>query len=159
MSASRAATRLRTASQPSPSPRSSTVFDGSQLRPNLHIQDMCDLYRKLVHIEDEKIAGKTFNCGFQNMSIMEIAQIVKRIVEEEMPEKGEIDIVTTPTDDIRSYHINSDKIRRELGFEVRHTIEDAVRDLCRAFKDGRLPNSMTDDGYYNVRTMKALEAA
>ena len=136
-----------------------TVFGGSQLRPNLHIQDMCDLYRKLVHIEDEKIAGKTFNCGFQNMSIMEIAQIVKRIVEEEMPEKGDIDIVTTPTDDIRSYHINSDKIQRELDFKISHSIEDAVRDLCKAFKAGKLPDSMSNDWYYNVKTLKKLNAA
>lgn len=136
-----------------------TVFGGSQLRPNLHIQDMCDLYRKLVHIEDEKIAGKVFNCGFQNMSIMEIAQIVKRIVEEEMPEKGDIDIVTTPTDDIRSYHINSDKIQRELDFKISHSIEDAVRDLCKAFKAGKLPDSMSNDWYYNVKTLKKLNAA
>ncbi len=136
-----------------------TVFGGSQLRPNLHIQDMCDLYRKLVHIEDEKIAGKTFNCGFQNMSIMEIAQIVKRIVEEEMPEKGDIEIVTTPTDDIRSYHINSDKIQNELGFKISHSIEDAVRDLCKAFKAGKLPDSMSNDWYYNVKTLKKLNAA
>ncbi|NNF79445.1 MAG: SDR family oxidoreductase [Rhizobiales bacterium] len=136
-----------------------TVFGGSQLRPNLHIQDMCDLYRKLVHIEDERIAGKIFNCGFQNMSIMDIAQIVKRIVQEEMPEKGDIDIVTTPTDDIRSYHINSDKIQRELDFKISHSIEDAVRDLCKAFKAGKLPDSMSNDWYYNVKTLKKLNAA
>ena len=136
-----------------------TVFGGSQLRPNLHIQDMCNLYRKLVHIEDEKIAGEIFNCGFQNMSIMEIAQIVKRIVQEEMPEKGNIDIITTPTDDIRSYHINSDKIQRKLDFKTSHSIEDAVGDLCKAFKEGKLPDSMTNDWYYNVKTLKKLNAA
>ena len=136
-----------------------TVFGGTQLRPNLHVQDMCDLYKLLLEVEDEKIAGETFNCGFQNMSIMDIALIVKRIVEEEFPDKGDIEVVTTPTDDIRSYHINSDKIRRKLGFEPRHSIEDAVRDLCRAFKDGKLPDSMADDRYYNVRTLKALKAA
>ena len=93
------------------------------------------------------------------MSIMEIAQIVKRIVEEEMPEKGDIDIVTTPTDDIRSYHINSDKIQRELDFKISHSIEDAVRDLCKAFKAGKLPDSMSNDWYYNVKTLKKLNAA
>ena len=77
---------------------------------------MCDLYKLLLEVPDEKIAGETFNAGFQNMSIMEIAQIVKRVVQEEFPEKGDIPIVTTPTDDIRSYHVNSDKIRRVLGF-------------------------------------------
>jgi nucleoside-diphosphate-sugar epimerase len=136
-----------------------TVFGGSQLRPNLHVQDMCDLYKMLLTIPDEKIAGNIFNCGFENMSIMDLALIVKRIVQEEFPEKGEIDVVTTPSDDIRSYHINSDKIRRELGFTPQYAIADAVRDLCRAFRDGKLPNSLDDIRYFNVRTLKALKAA
>ncbi len=136
-----------------------TVFGGSQLRPNLHVQDMCDLYRLLVGIDAEKIAGQTFNCGFQNMSIMDIALAVKAIVEEEMPELGDIDIVTTPTDDIRSYHINSDKIQEVIGFKPNHSIEDAVRDLCKAFKADKLPDSMTNDWYYNVKTLQKLNAA
>jgi len=133
-----------------------TVFGGAQLRPNLHIQDMCDLYDFLLKAPDAKIAGQTFNAGYQNMSIMDIAQIVKRVVQEEFPEKGEITIVTTPSDDPRSYHINSDKIARVLGFRPKHTIEDAVRGLCKAFKAGKLPESMTDDIYFNVRRMKRL---
>lgn len=136
-----------------------TVFGGSQKRPNLHIQDMCDLYKLLLEVPDEKIAGETFNAGFQNLSIMEIAQIVKRVVQQEFPEKGEIPIVTTPTDDIRSYHVNSDKIRRVLGFQPKRNIEDAVRDLCKAFKEGRLPNSLQDTFYFNVRRLKELKAA
>jgi nucleoside-diphosphate-sugar epimerase len=136
-----------------------TVFGGSQKRPNLHVQDMVDLYKLLLEVPDEKIAGQTFNAGFQNLSIMEIAQIAKRIVQEEFPEKGDIPIVTTPTDDIRSYHVNSDKIRRVLGFQPKRAIEDAVRDLCRAFKAGKLPRSMDDTFYYNVRRLKELKAA
>jgi nucleoside-diphosphate-sugar epimerase len=139
--------------------RKITVFGGSQKRPNLHIQDMVDLYKLLLTVPDEKIAGQTFNAGFQNMSIMEIAQIAKRVVREVFPEKGDIPIVTTPTDDIRSYHVNSDKIQRLLGFRPRHTIEDAVRDLCAAFKAGKLPNSMEDTFYFNVRRLKSLKAA
>jgi nucleoside-diphosphate-sugar epimerase len=136
-----------------------TVFGGSQKRPNLHVQDMCDLYKMLLEVPDEKIAGQTFNAGFQNLSIMEIAQIAKRVVQQEFPEKGDIPIVTTPTDDIRSYHVNSDKIQRVLGFKPRFTVEDAVRDLCRAFKQGKLPNSMQDTFYFNVRRLKELKAA
>ncbi len=136
-----------------------TVFGGSQKRPNLHVQDMVDLYKLLLEVPDGKIAGQTFNAGFQNQSIMAIAEIVKRIVQEEFPEKGDIPIVTTPTDDIRSYHVNSEKIRRVLGFEPKRTIEDAVRDLCRAFKAGKLPRSMDDTFYYNVRRLKELKAA
>ena len=136
-----------------------TVFGGSQKRPNLHIQDMSDLYELLLTVPDEKIAGEIFNAGFQNMSIMDIALLVKRVVQEEFPDKGDIGITTTPSDDKRSYHINSDKVRRVLGYAPKRTIEEAVRDLCRAFKDGRLPNSMADDIYYNVRRMKNLQAA
>ena len=136
-----------------------TVFGGSQKRPNLHVQDMCDVYQLLLKVADDKIAGQTFNAGFQNLSIMEIAQIAKRVVQQEFPGKGDIPIVTTPTDDIRSYHVNSDKIRRVLDFQPRFSIEDAVRDLCKAFKDGRLPNSMQDTAYFNVRRLKELKAA
>ena len=135
-----------------------TVFGGVQKRPNLHIQDMCDLYKLLLEVPDEKIAGQTFNAGFQNMSIMEIAQVVKRVVEQEFPEKGQIPIVTTPTDDIRSYHVNSDKIRRVLGFQPKRSVEDAVRGLCAAFKAGKLPNSLQDTFYFNVRRLKELKA-
>jgi len=136
-----------------------TVFGGSQKRPNLHVQDMCDLYKLLLEVPDEKIAGQTFNAGVQNLSIMEIAQIAKRVVQEEFPEKGDIPIVTTPTNDIRSYHVNSDKIRRVLGFVPKRNIEDAVRDLCKAFKAGKLPKSMDDTFYFNVRRLKELKAA
>jgi nucleoside-diphosphate-sugar epimerase len=136
-----------------------TVFGGSQKRPNLHVQDMCDVYKLLLEVPDAKIAGETFNAGFQNLSIMEIAHLVKRVVQQEFPEKGDIPIVTTPTDDIRSYHVNSDKITRVLGFRPRFTVEDAIRDLCKAFKAGRLPNSMHDTFYFNVRRLKELKAA
>jgi len=135
-----------------------TVFGGAQLRPNLHIKDMCNLYKLLLEIEDEKIAGQTFNAGYQNQSIIDIAKIVKRVVEEEFPEKGEIAIETTPTNDPRSYHINSEKIKKMIGFVPQHGIEDAVRELCQAFRKGLLPNSFDDDRYYNVRTMKVTGA-
>lgn len=135
------------------------VFGGSQLRPNLHVQDYCDLCELLLEAPAEKVQGEIFNCGFQNMSIMNIAQLAKKVVAEEMPELGEISIVTEPTDDIRSYHINSDKIRRTLGFEPKHSIEDAIRGLVQAFRDGKVPASMQDDRYYNVRTLKRINAA
>jgi nucleoside-diphosphate-sugar epimerase len=136
-----------------------TVFGGTQKRPNLHVQDMVDLYKLLLEVPDDKIAGQIFNAGSQNMSIMEIAEVVKRVVAEMFPEKGDIPIVTTPTDDIRSYHVNSDKIRRVLGYKPKRMVEDAVRDLCAAFKSGRLPRSLEDTFYFNVRRLKELKAA
>lgn len=136
-----------------------TVFGGDQLRPNLHVQDMCDLYKLLLKVDDAPIAGETFNAGYQNKSIRDIANDVKAVVESEFPEKAPLPIVTTPSDDNRSYHINSDKIKNALGFTPKHSVEDAVRDLCKAFKAGKLPNSMTDDKYFNVRSIKQLEVA
>lgn len=135
-----------------------TVFGGSQLRPNLHIQDMCDAYKLFIEIEASKIQGQIFNCGFENMSIADLAVVVKQVVEEECPDLGSIEIETTPSNDNRSYHINSDKIRKVTGFAPSHTVRDAVKDLCRAFKAGKLPNSINDDKYYNVRTLKAIQA-
>jgi nucleoside-diphosphate-sugar epimerase len=135
-----------------------TVFGGDQLRPNLHVQDYTDLCKLLLTAPDEKIANQIFNCGFQNMSIMDIAKTVKKVVEELFPEKGEIPIVVTSSDDPRSYHINSGKIKRVLGFEPKHSIEEAVRGLCKAFREGKLPNSFDDNKYFNVRTMKAIGA-
>jgi len=69
-----------------------------------------------------------------------------------------VEIVTTPSNDNRSYHANSDKIRRVLGFTPKRTIEDAVRDLVRAFRNHLLENSFEEDWYYNVRTMKRIGA-
>ncbi len=135
-----------------------TVFGGSQLRPNLHVQDYADLCKLLLIAPTEKIANQIFNCGFQNLSINDIAQIVKRVVEEEFPENGNIPIETTTSDDLRSYHINSSKIKRVLGFEPKYSVEDAVRGLCKAFREGKLPKSFDDDRYFNVRTMKAAGA-
>ncbi len=136
-----------------------TVFGGRQKRPNLHIEDMCDAYLLMLEAPADKIAGETFNVGQENLTIAEIAAIVRDVVARELPDCPPVEIETTPSDDPRSYHINSDKIRRRLGFRSRRRIDDAVRDLCAAFRDGRLPNSFEDDRYYNVRTMKTLRAA
>jgi nucleoside-diphosphate-sugar epimerase len=134
--------------------RKITVFGGTQMRPNIHIDDVTDLYVKLLEYPDEMIAGEIFNVGYQNHTIAEIAQMVRRVVEEEYPELAPIEIETTPSNDLRSYHISSKKIADKLGFRPQCTIEDAARDLCQAFKAGKIPNSLTDDRYYNVRTLK-----
>lgn len=136
-----------------------TVFGGEQRRPNLHIQDMCDLYRLLLEVESAKIAGQIFNVGKENLSIRAIADTVKATVEAEFPDRAPIDIVTTPTNDLRSYHVNSDKIARLLGFVPQRGVVDAVRDLCTAFRAGKLPDSMGAERYSNVKTLKALKAA
>jgi nucleoside-diphosphate-sugar epimerase len=132
-----------------------TVFGGKQMRPNLHIEDMVDAYCLMLSAPHEKIHGETFNIGFENHSIADLAAMVKGAMQQETPDKP-VDIVTTPSDDTRSYRVNSDKIRRVLGYVPRRTIDDAMRDLVRAFHNNLLPNSFDDDWYYNVRTMKKL---
>jgi nucleoside-diphosphate-sugar epimerase len=125
------------------------------MRPNIHIEDMVDLYTMLLELPDERIAGKTFNAGYENRTIAEVAEMAREVVQREVPGRERVEVVTTPSDDVRSYHISSEKIRRELGFVPKRTIEDAVRDLVAAFRAGKLPNPMTDIRYYNIKSMQA----
>ena len=127
------------------------VFGGEQLRPNIHIQDMVDLYLLLLELPATKIAGKTFNAGFENHRVAELAQMVQNVVGADR-----VTIETVPTDDNRSYHVSSAKIARELGFTPQHTIEEAVRDLVAAFHAGKLPDSMTAPRYFNIKMMQAI---
>jgi nucleoside-diphosphate-sugar epimerase len=127
-----------------------TVFGGNQLRPNLHVEDMTDLYAVLLEAPDAAVDGKIWNAGYHNLKVMEIAEKVR----EEIGPK--VEIVVTPTDDHRSYHVSSERIRRDLGFSARRTVEDAIIDLRDAFAAGKVPNSMNDDRYYNIKRMQAL---
>ena len=66
----------------------------------------------------------------------------------------DIEVVTTATDDHRSYHVSSAKLEAETGFRATHTISDAVHGLVAAFQAGLVPNPMTDKAYYNIKTMQ-----
>ena len=134
-----------------------TVFGGTQKRPNIHVDDIAALYVQLLELPEQMIAGEIYNAAYQNHTVSEIAQIVRKVVEREMPEKAPIDIVTTPSNDLRSYHVSSRKIAERLGYVPKRSIEDAVTDLCAAFKAGKLPNSLTDDRYFNVQTVKKID--
>jgi nucleoside-diphosphate-sugar epimerase len=133
-----------------------TVFGGAQMRPNIHIDDVVQLYMTLLELPAEQIAGKTFNAGWENHTISDIAEMVRSVVAAEVPGREHIEVITTSSDDPRSYHISSEKIRRELGFAPQRTIEDAVRDLVRAFQDGRIPDAMNDIRYYNVKKVQEV---
>jgi len=137
--------------------RQITVFGGSQKRPNIHVDDIAELYVKLLQFPKKIIAGETFNAGYENHTVADLARMVKQIVEREMPFLGEIDIVTTPSNDLRSYHVTSKKIAEKLGYKPRRTVEDAVSDLCKAFQWGLLPDSLDDDKYFNVKRVKKTE--
>ena len=127
-----------------------SVFGGSQLRPNIHIEDMTDAYLLLLQADDKKIDGKVYNAGYENHSVLQLAEMVQRNV------GPHVKLKVQNTNDMRSYHVSSKKIKEELGFEPSHTIEEAVVDLIKAFKDGRLPDSMDDPRYFNIKTMQKL---
>jgi nucleoside-diphosphate-sugar epimerase len=127
------------------------VFGGNQKRPNIHIEDVTDLYIKSLGYPSEKIRGQVFNAGYENHSVRQIADLVK-----ENLNKPDLEIVISPSDDNRSYHISSEKIKKVLGFEPRHSIGEAVRDLKTAFDQGKILNPLTDMRYYNIKTMQAV---
>ena len=130
--------------------REITVFGGEQLRPNIHIADMVEAYLVLLTAPSDKIAGQIFNAGYENQPVVELAQTVKEVV------GNDVRLVTTPTDDNRSYHISSKRIREQLGFTATHSIRDAAADLVQAFKNNLLPNSLEDERYFNIRRMQSL---
>ncbi len=132
-----------------------TVFGGKQKRPNIHIEDITDLYIHSLEYADEMIAGKIFNAGYHNHTVSELAALVKNVVQREMPGRAKITIETTPSDDNRSYHISSDKIARELGFTASRDIEKAVSDLVAAFRAGKVKDPEAIQ-YFNIKTMQAV---
>ena len=133
------------------------VFGGEQMRPNIHIEDVVDLYSMLLEVPDGKIAGKIFNAGYENHKVSEIADIVHEVVGQNLTDSRSIEIVTTPTDDKRSYHISSEKIKQELGYVPRRSIAEGASDLVRAFSAGKLPNPMDDIRYYNIKKMQDIK--
>jgi nucleoside-diphosphate-sugar epimerase len=126
------------------------VFGGAQVRPNIHIEDMADLYVRTVTLPASTIDGKIFNAGYYNQSISEIAEAVRGVV------GPDVTVRVEPTNDLRSYRIDSSLIKRELGFEAKHDIAYGVRELCDAFERGLIPDSMTDPRYYNIKMMQLV---
>ena len=130
------------------------IFGGSQKRPNIHVSDIAELYAELLTTPATKIEGQIFNAAYQNSTMAELGGLVRAVVSREMPELGPISLDTSPSNDLRSYHVSSEKIKRVLGWIPKRTVEDAVVDLCGAFRSGKIPNSMTDIRYFNVKTVQ-----
>tara|TARA_A100001011_G_C14321313_1_gene850813 strand:- start:1078 stop:2082 length:1005 start_codon:yes stop_codon:yes gene_type:complete len=126
------------------------IFGGSQLRPNIHIKDMVRCYISILNTPNSIKSGKIFNAGYQNQSLNEIAQTVKNCFIEK------IEIETVTTDDNRSYHISSEKIKREIGFNTIYGIEDAAKDLINAFENKLLINPLNNSKYYNIKKMQEI---
>lgn len=127
------------------------VFGGRQMRPNIHIEDMTDVYVQSLEWPAELIDGQVFNVGYENHTVAEIAETIRDVVGDH------VEIVTTPTDDNRSYHICAGKIQRVLGYTPKRTIRDAAADLLTAFRAGHVPNAMSDARYFNVKTLQSLK--
>ena len=130
--------------------RSITVFGGNQLRPNIHIDDMVEAYLLLLKTPNNKIAGKTFNAGYENFSVEKLSLDVKSVIGDD------VKLVFSKTDDNRSYHISSEKIRNELGFVPKKNIRDAAQDLKNAFEKKVLENTLENEIYFNIKRMKTL---
>ena len=119
-----------------------TVFGGDQTRPNIHIQDMVGVYLHFLQLG--RTAAGIFNAGFENISILEIAQRVTKSTPAE--------IVVTPSNDPRSYRLNSDKLIA-TGFKPRFTVADGIAEIIKVYTNGRLKD---EERWYNVKTMKRL---
>ncbi len=127
------------------------VFGGSQLRPNIHINDMIDCYLNVIDANKDKINGQIFNVGFKNQSVDELAEDVKEIIGED------IKIRKTETDDNRSYHVSSEKINSVLGFKTKYTVKNAVQDLKNAFETGLLIDTFNNENYFNIKRMQSIK--
>jgi len=130
--------------------REISVFGGNQLRPNIHIADMVDAYIVLLRAPKENIAGEIFNAGTENQTVLDLAQTVQGVMGDD------VKLVTTPTNDNRSYHISSEKIAQKLGFRPSHTIAEAAQDIKRALETGLLTNSLENEMYFNIKRMQTI---
>ncbi len=127
------------------------VFGGEQLRPNVHIEDMVDSYLAVIDADVKTINGEIFNVGFKNQSVNELASDVKSIIGED------IKITNTETNDNRSYHVSSQKIKDVLNFETKLTVRDAVKDLKKAFENKILTDTFENEMFFNIKRMNNLK--
>ncbi len=127
------------------------VFGGEQLRPNIHIDDMIRAYELLIISETNKVNGKIFNAGWENKSVLQIAEEAKFILGKD------ISLEVIPTDDNRSYHISSEKIKRELNFSTKFTISDAIQDLKNVFESNKLNDPINNIEFYNIKKMQSIK--
>ena len=126
------------------------VFGGDQLRPNIHIDDMAYAYIKIIESDKTLINKQIFNVGFENRSVKDLANLVKNVI------GGNIDIVNQETNDNRSYHITSEKIKKILNFQNKKTIKHAIEDLNKAFKEKLFANPLENEMYFNIKRMKSI---
>jgi nucleoside-diphosphate-sugar epimerase len=128
------------------------VFGGEQYRPNLHIDDMVEAYLHIMSQDAEKISGEIFNIGGKNLTLNSIAEIVSRMT-------GVTNIRHEPTNDLRSYRVDSSHIAEKIGFKPKREVDDAVKDLVAAFHDKKFNEPLDNPLYFNIKRMKELNLA
>ena len=119
-----------------------TVFGGNQIRPNIHIDDICDLYLFFINKYSDLESG-FYNAGFENISILEIAEEVKKLLP-----NTEIEI--TPSNDPRSYRQCSDKIL-DLGFIPKKSVKHAISERIDSYESKTLN---TNETCFSVKWLK-----
>jgi nucleoside-diphosphate-sugar epimerase len=126
------------------------VFGGEQLRPNIHIDDMVNSYLAILNAPYEKINGQIFNVGFKNQSVNELANEVKEVIGDD------VKITNTKSDDNRSYHVSSEKIKDTLDFNTIYSVKDAVLELKNAFEKKILTNTFDNEFFFNIKRMNKI---
>lgn len=116
-----------------------TVFGGDQTRPNIHIDDITDVY---LHLLDHPEATGVYNAGFENISILDIAKLVTKYVPAE--------IIVTESNDPRSYRVNSDKLLA-TGFKPKKSVEFAIQEIIEKYKQGILKD---EERFHNLKWMQ-----
>ena len=111
---------------------------------------MVRAYKCLIESNIDLVNGEIFNAGWENKSVNEIAHIVKNEL------GGDIKLKITATNDNRSYHISSEKIKKKLNFQTQFTINDAVKDLKNAFDKNLLADPINNPNYFNIKKMQQI---
>ena len=105
-----------------------TVFGGNQVRPNIHMDDMVELYNFLTKI-NKKFTG-IYNAGFDNVSILGMAKLIKKEISCEI-------FINKSVTDPRNYRLDSSKLLR-IGFKPSKNIISAIKELKEYYKTGEL---------------------
>lgn len=126
------------------------IFGGDQLRPNINIFDMCNVYVHILEQPIEKINGEIFNAGYENLSVKKLANLVQETV------PFDVKVQKVQTDDNRSYHVSSEKIKNKLGFKNKKNIKDAINSLVSAFQKNLLLEPLSNEMYFNIKRMKSI---
>jgi nucleoside-diphosphate-sugar epimerase len=127
------------------------IFGGDQMRPALHIADMVRFYELMLEAPAEQIHGEAFNVSWGNLTIREIAHLVKDALGDD-----DITLKVTPSTDPRSYRVNTDKARRVLGFTCAHDLREAVLGIRDAYVAGKLDDPLNNPFYYNIKRMQQV---